>query len=65
MRPSENHLPVTRWVTPEEFAWIREQGMAFGFAHIEAGPLVRSSYHADQQAKAANEARRTLGCGPT
>jgi lipoic acid synthetase len=65
MRPSENHLPVTRWVTPEEFAWIREQGMAFGFAHIEAGPLVRSSYHADQQAKAANEARRTLGCGPS
>ncbi len=57
MRPSPKHLPVTRWVTPDEFAWIREQGMQFGFAHIEAGPLVRSSYHADKQAQAANNAR--------
>ena len=57
MRPSLNHLPVERWVTPEEFAHIRTEGMKFGFAHIEAGPLVRSSYHADTQAKAAREAR--------
>jgi lipoic acid synthetase len=57
MRPSNNHLPVMRWVRPEEFDALKERGMAFGFAHIEAGPLVRSSYRADQQAKAANLAR--------
>ncbi|MFT4705898.1 MAG: lipoic acid synthetase [Bradymonadia bacterium] len=58
MRPSDKHLPVQRWVTPDEFAWLREEGMKMGFAHIESGPLVRSSYHADQQAKAANAARQ-------
>ena len=57
MRPSNNHLPVMRWVRPEEFDALKERGMTFGFAHIEAGPLVRSSYRADQQAKAANLAR--------
>lgn len=52
LRPSDRHLPVDRWVTPEEFAWYAEQGRGLGFKHIESGPLVRSSYRADMQAEA-------------
>ncbi len=48
MRPTKNHLPVDRWVTPEEFAELRQQGLAMGFTEVAAGPLVRSSYRADQ-----------------
>ncbi|MGC3871934.1 lipoyl synthase [Halomonas sp. GXIMD04776] len=50
MQPSRNHLPVDRWVHPDTFAWFAEQGKAMGFTHVASGPLVRSSYHADQQA---------------
>jgi lipoic acid synthetase len=46
LRPSPKHLPVIRYVPPEEFAELRRLGMEMGFAHVEAGPLVRSSYHA-------------------
>jgi lipoic acid synthetase len=46
LRPTEHHLPVDRWVTPEEFAGWKTLGESFGIAHVEAGPLVRSSYHA-------------------
>jgi lipoic acid synthetase len=46
LRPSLDHLPVRRYVPPEEFARWRAFGLALGFAHVEAGPLVRSSYHA-------------------
>jgi lipoic acid synthetase len=46
LRPTEHHLPVDRWVHPDEFARWRELGESFGIAHVEAGPLVRSSYHA-------------------
>ncbi len=46
LRPSPRHLPIIRYVSPEEFAALRRQGMEMGFAHVEAGPLVRSSYHA-------------------
>ncbi|MQC18706.1 MAG: lipoyl synthase [Chloroflexi bacterium] len=53
LRPSLKHLPVDRYVTPEEFARVREAGEALGFAHIESGPFVRSSYHAGEQAQAA------------
>jgi lipoyl synthase len=50
LRPSPQHLPVDRWVTPEEFAEHARYGMEeLGFAHVEAGPLVRSSYHAGKQ----------------
>jgi lipoyl synthase len=50
LRPSAQHLPVDRWVTPEEFAEHARVGMDdLGFAHVEAGPLVRSSYHAGKQ----------------
>jgi lipoyl synthase len=58
MRPSSNHLPVTRWVTPEEFAMLRDEGMKLGFSHVESGPLVRSSYRADKQAQLAHGNRR-------
>lgn len=60
MRPSLNHLPVERWVHPDTFAYLREEGMKFGFVHIEAGPLVRSSYRADEQALKAAQARKSL-----
>ncbi|MEL6180633.1 MAG: lipoyl synthase [Myxococcota bacterium] len=52
LRPSDRHLPVDRWVTPEEFEWYAEQGRQLGFKHVESGPLVRSSYRADMQAEA-------------
>ncbi|MGE3960154.1 MAG: lipoyl synthase [Dehalococcoidia bacterium] len=56
LRPSLKHLPVDRYVTPEEFAAVREAGERLGFAHIESGPFVRSSYHAGEQAQAARTA---------
>ncbi len=46
LRPSHDHLPVERYVTPAEFAELRSAAMAMGFRHVESGPLVRSSYHA-------------------
>jgi len=53
MRPSEAHLPVARWVPPAEFDAWAERGRALGFDEVAAGPLVRSSYHADRLAGAA------------
>jgi lipoic acid synthetase len=53
LRPSPAHLPVTRYYHPDEFAELAECGRAMGFAHVEAGPLVRSSYHAKTQADVA------------
>jgi lipoic acid synthetase len=49
LRPSRQHLEIARYVTPEEFAELGEHARALGFAHVESGPLVRSSYHADGQ----------------
>ena len=49
LRPSPRHLPLVRYYPPEEFAAIAEEGRALGFRHVEAGPLVRSSYHAERQ----------------
>lgn len=57
MRPSERHLPIQRWVSPAEFAELKREGERLGITHIEAGPLVRSSYRADKQAAAAREGR--------
>jgi lipoic acid synthetase len=53
LRPSADHIPIDRYVTPEEFAQLKREGMAMGFRHVEAGPLVRSSYHAWEQVQAA------------
>jgi lipoic acid synthetase len=49
LRPSKQHAEVVRYYRPEEFARFKEQALAMGFGHVEAGPLVRSSYHADEQ----------------
>jgi len=53
LQPSPHHLPVQHYVPPEEFDRLREVGLALGFTHVASGPLVRSSYHADQQAREA------------
>ena len=50
LQPSKHHLPVRRYVTPEEFDQLRADGEAMGFSSVASGPMVRSSYHADQQA---------------
>ncbi|MBC8167666.1 MAG: lipoyl synthase, partial [Bryobacteraceae bacterium] len=47
LRPSPKHLPIIRYVPVNEFEEYRRAGYAMGFTHVEAGPLVRSSYHAD------------------
>jgi lipoic acid synthetase len=52
LRPSARHLPVVRWWTPDEFAELGVYAESLGFAHVEAGPLVRSSYHAKRAAEA-------------
>jgi lipoic acid synthetase len=49
LRPSVKHIPVIRYVTPAEFDQLKVDGLAMGFKHVESGPLVRSSYHADEQ----------------
>jgi lipoyl synthase len=49
LRPSLRHLAIERFYTPDEFARIKEHGRSLGFAHVESGPLVRSSYHAEEQ----------------
>jgi lipoic acid synthetase len=53
LRPSDSHIKLDRYVTPEEFRWFREVGASLGFRHVESGPLVRSSYHAWEQVQAA------------
>jgi len=50
LQPTRQHLAVERFYSPEEFAGLREYGISLGFRHVEAGPLVRSSYHAEKQA---------------
>jgi lipoic acid synthetase len=51
LRPGKNHLPVSRYYTPEEFATLKEIGYDRGFRWVESGPFVRSSYHAEVQAR--------------
>jgi lipoic acid synthetase len=51
LRPSNNHLPVKKYITPDQFEYLKQVGLDLGFSHVESGPLVRSSYHADMQAK--------------
>jgi lipoic acid synthetase len=52
LRPSRDHLPISRFYTPDEFLYLKEEALRFGFRHVESGPLVRSSYHAHEQAEA-------------
>jgi lipoic acid synthetase len=51
LRPSRDHLVMARYYTPEEFAFLKHEALAMGFRHVESGPLVRSSYHAHEQAQ--------------
>jgi len=57
LRPSSQHLPIARYYRPDEFADLRRLGMAMGYRHVEAGPLVRSSYHAWEQVERATASR--------
>lgn len=50
LQPTKEHLPVDRFVHPDEFRMLKEKGLEMGFRHVESGPLVRSSYHAEEQA---------------
>jgi lipoic acid synthetase len=59
LRPTERHLPVVRYWEPEEFTALERAAYALGFEHIAAGPLVRSSYHADEHVK-----QQSPGVGP-
>ncbi len=58
LRPSPEHLPIERYWAPEEFEELRVGGMAMGYRHVESGPLVRSSYHAERHAALADQADR-------
>ena len=60
LQPTRYHLPVDRWVTPEEFAEHARVGQELGLAHVEAGPLVRSSYHASRQLRRARQASHAI-----
>ncbi|OKL37731.1 lipoyl synthase [Domibacillus mangrovi] len=61
LQPSKKHLKVIKYYHPDEFAELREIAMTKGFSHCEAGPMVRSSYHADEQVNAAAKARHEKG----
>ena len=60
LRPSRKHLPIVRYYSPEEFDELADEARGLGFAHVEAGPLVRSSYHAGEQARAARDKAASL-----
>ena len=53
LRPSKDHLPIARYYTPDEFAFMKREALGMGFCHVESGPLVRSSYHAHEQSDSA------------
>ena len=55
LRPSKKHIALAKWYTPQEFDELRDLGMNLGFSHVASGPLVRSSYHADEQHRSALE----------
>jgi lipoic acid synthetase len=59
LQPTRDHLPISHWVTPAQFVEYKRQAEAIGFRHCESGPLVRSSYHADDQVLKME----TAGCG--
>jgi lipoic acid synthetase len=65
LRPSENHLPMSRYYAPQEFASLRKYGLELGFRHVESGPLVRSSYHAHEQTEDARSAGSASGAAGT
>jgi len=54
LQPTKAHWPVIRFYEPSEFQWLKEEGLALGFQHVESGPLVRSSYHAEEAVRPHN-----------
>jgi lipoic acid synthetase len=60
LQPTRNHLPIERWVRPEQFDIYREEGLARGFKVVESGPMVRSSYHAEEQVDKLTPERRAV-----
>src|SRR6267143_1233317 len=60
LQPSAKHAKIDRWVHPDEFRWFREQGEALGFGSVFSGPLVRSTYRADEQRHAAESGRGAI-----
>ena len=60
LQPTRDHLPIVRYIHPGEFSEYKVLGEAMGFRHVEAGPLVRSSYHADRQVRALSTVHRQL-----
>jgi lipoic acid synthetase len=63
LQPTREHLPVLRYYRPEEFDLLRDEARSLGFAHVEAGPLVRSSYHAEEQAASVPRDDQRVGDG--
>ncbi len=61
LQPTKKHLKVQKYYTPQEFGELRKIAMSKGFSHCEAGPLVRSSYHADEQVNAAAREKQRIG----
>jgi lipoic acid synthetase len=59
LRPSKDHLPITRYYTPDEFVFMKREALQMGFRHVESGPLVRSSYYAHEQAESTGLVRLT------
>jgi len=59
LRPSRDHLPIARFYTPDEFVHMKKEALRFGFRHVESGAMVRSSYHAHEQAEATSAGPRT------
>ena len=63
MRPDQQHLPIERYYHPDEFDELGEAARKMGFAHVESGPLVRSSYHAEEQARPPSSPLRPVAAG--
>ena len=61
LRPRAEHLPLRRYYTPEEFGRLREFALGLGYRHVESGPLVRSSYHAEEQVTNNNSNNDSIG----
>jgi lipoic acid synthetase len=59
LRPSRDHLPIARFYPPDEFRYLKDEALRFGFRHVESGPMVRSSYHAHEQASATSPGSRS------
>jgi len=63
LAPTRKHIPIERYYTPDEFAYLKEEAKALGFRYVEAGPLVRSSYHAGRHTQDESNAEKSYGAG--